>query len=182
MSLSCLSLGRLSLRQLLALAIGLCWAGLSLALVNVNTATREELEVLKGIGPAKAQAIIDHRRRHGPFRDVESLRDVPGIGPVTFADLRHQVSVVGPTRSVAASGQSARPAAPPPRPAVPALPPPKTQAPAPAKPAPAAAPARPAAPAVPHTPQESSANVPGAQAAPARPPAPARPAMPAGTH
>ena len=61
--------------------------------VNLNTATREELEVLPGIGPALAQAILDYRRERGPFRRVEDLLEVPGIGPAKLERLRPLVRV-----------------------------------------------------------------------------------------
>ena len=69
----------------------------SLAAVNVNTATKEQLDSLKGIGPAKAQAIIDYRAKHGPFKSVDDLQKVPGIGPATLKEIRGEVSVSGAT-------------------------------------------------------------------------------------
>jgi len=61
--------------------------------VNLNTATREELEALPGIGPALAQAILDRRREKGPFRRLEDLLEVRGIGPATLERLRPLVRV-----------------------------------------------------------------------------------------
>ena len=58
-------------------------------LVNVNTASRELLETLPGIGPTKAAAIIAER----PFDSVEALERVPGIGPKTVETLRPLVKV-----------------------------------------------------------------------------------------
>ncbi|MGC6407307.1 ComEA family DNA-binding protein [Bisgaard Taxon 45] len=50
--------------------------------VNINTASAAELQQkLLGIGAKKAEAIIQHREKHGPFTDIEQLRDIPGIGP-----------------------------------------------------------------------------------------------------
>jgi competence protein ComEA len=63
------------------------------SLVNVNTATAEELETLPGIGEVLAQRIIDHRETHGPFDAVEDLLDVSGIGESRLADIRDQVTV-----------------------------------------------------------------------------------------
>jgi competence protein ComEA len=57
-------------------------------LINVNTAGSDLLESLPGIGPALAQRIIDHREANGPFKSVEDLVDVPGIGPATLDKLR----------------------------------------------------------------------------------------------
>ncbi len=63
--------------------------------INVNTAAASELESLPGIGPAKAQAIIDHRSRNGPFRTIDDLLSVPGIGPGTLESIRDLVTVIG---------------------------------------------------------------------------------------
>ncbi len=66
-------------------------------MVNVNTATAEELELLPGIGPAKAKAILDARRERGGFKSVEELEDVKGIGKGALERLRPFVSVSGRT-------------------------------------------------------------------------------------
>ena len=62
--------------------------------VDLNTATAEELDALPGVGPATAAAIIDHRQRNGPFRSVDELRDVRGIGDAKLAQLRDLVTGV----------------------------------------------------------------------------------------
>jgi competence protein ComEA len=62
-------------------------------LVNVNTATREELERLPGIGEGLAARIVEHRERHGAFRRVEHLIIVRGISERRFAGLRALVTV-----------------------------------------------------------------------------------------
>ncbi|OUZ07358.1 hypothetical protein BHE97_17375 [Aeromicrobium sp. PE09-221] len=62
-------------------------------LININTADSSTLEELPGVGPVTAQAIIDRRADHGPFRAVEDLLDVKGIGEATLADLRDRVTV-----------------------------------------------------------------------------------------
>ena len=61
--------------------------------VDLNTATAEELDTLPGVGPATAAAIIDHRQRNGPFRSVDDLADVRGIGDAKLAQLRELVRV-----------------------------------------------------------------------------------------
>jgi competence protein ComEA len=62
-------------------------------LVNVNTASVEELETLPGIGPVLAGAIIEFREQHGPFTAVEQLEEVSGIGPATLEEIRDLVTV-----------------------------------------------------------------------------------------
>lgn len=62
-------------------------------LVNLNTATADELDQLPGVGPVTAQKIIDWRTQHGRFNSVEELQEVDGIGPKTYADLASMVTV-----------------------------------------------------------------------------------------
>ncbi|GIW45127.1 MAG: hypothetical protein KatS3mg077_2409 [Candidatus Binatia bacterium] len=61
--------------------------------INVNTATMAELMSIKGIGEAKARAIIEHREKHGPFKTVDELKNVSGIGDKLLATLKPQVTV-----------------------------------------------------------------------------------------
>jgi competence protein ComEA len=61
--------------------------------VRVNTASAGDLAGLPGIGPARAAAIVASRRQHGPFRQVEDLQRVPGIGPKTVEQLRNLVQL-----------------------------------------------------------------------------------------
>ena len=69
--------------------------GMALAAVNLNTATKEELDSVKGIGPAKAQAIIDYRKKNGSFKSVDELKNVQGFGDKTVAKMRSELSVDG---------------------------------------------------------------------------------------
>lgn len=61
--------------------------------VNLNTATQEELESVTGIGPAKAKAIIDYRKKNGKFKKVEELDDVPGFGKATVDKVKSDLTV-----------------------------------------------------------------------------------------
>jgi competence protein ComEA len=55
--------------------------------VNINTADVEELDELPAIGPATAEAIVEHRRTNGTFRSVEELEEIEGIGPTTLEEI-----------------------------------------------------------------------------------------------
>jgi competence protein ComEA len=92
------------LRSLLVLAFAL-FAQFAAA-VNLNTATLEELVALPGIGPAKAQAILDYRKAHGAFKSVEELKDVKGIGAKQFEQLKGDLTVApAPVKAAAAPGR-----------------------------------------------------------------------------
>lgn len=64
------------------------------AAVNLNTATQAELESVKGIGPAKAKAIMDYRAKT-PFKNVNDLDNVKGFGPKSISKLGTEVTVSG---------------------------------------------------------------------------------------
>ena len=61
--------------------------------VNLNTATAEQLETLPGIGPDLAQRILNYRDDNGPFKNIEGLLNVKGIGDGKFNKLRDMVTV-----------------------------------------------------------------------------------------
>lgn len=66
--------------------------------ININTASATEIAAaLSGIGPAKAQAIVDYRTEKGSFVSVEELVQVPGIGPATLERNRDIIQVESPT-------------------------------------------------------------------------------------
>ncbi|MBU2855479.1 ComEA family DNA-binding protein [Acidithiobacillus ferrooxidans] len=67
------------------------------ASVNINTADATALDALPGIGPAKAQAVLEYRQAHGPFRSVDELTSVHGIGPRLLERLRPVLSLDGAT-------------------------------------------------------------------------------------
>ena len=67
----------------------------STGLVNINTASLQELDTLPGIGPATAQKIIDYRLAHGSFETLEAIQEVPGIGPATFERLKDLITLDG---------------------------------------------------------------------------------------
>ncbi|MFA1711616.1 helix-hairpin-helix domain-containing protein [Peribacillus frigoritolerans] len=67
--------------------------GPSGGLVNLNTATQEDLQTLTRIGPSKANAILEYRETVGKFKEVDELKQVTGIGDKTFERLRDSISV-----------------------------------------------------------------------------------------
>ena len=70
-------------------------AGLQMnsGLINLNTATAEQLITLPGIGEAKAQAILEYRRKVGVFTDIEEIKNVSGIGEAMFEKIRDKIIV-----------------------------------------------------------------------------------------
>lgn len=71
-------------------------ASLAMAAINLNTATKEELMSLDGIGSAKADAIIEYRKAN-KFNSIDDLKNVNGIGNKTFDNLKDEISITGKT-------------------------------------------------------------------------------------
>lgn len=63
------------------------------SLIDINTATAEELMELPRVGETIAAAIVAYRQEHGPFETAEELMEVKGIGEVTFAQIKERVVV-----------------------------------------------------------------------------------------
>ena len=76
-----------------ALLLGLTMSVSALAAVDLNKATQSELESVKGIGPAKAKAIVTHREKNGAFKSVDDLAPVKGFGKSSVAKLKDQLMV-----------------------------------------------------------------------------------------
>src|SRR6266568_1796008 len=68
-------------------------ASVAKAAVNINTATATELESLPGIGARTAARIIEYRQKNGPFKKVEELMNVRGVGEKSFLKLKPQLTV-----------------------------------------------------------------------------------------
>ena len=65
----------------------------STAIVNLNTATAADLEGLPGIGAKTAARIVEYRQKNGPFKKVEELMNVRGVGEKNFLKLKPQLAV-----------------------------------------------------------------------------------------
>ena len=84
-------------KLLFVFAIWFALCGAAMAAVNINTATKEELMTVKGIGDKRAQEIIDYRKKNGNFKSVDELEKVPGIGPGLMKQIRSDVTVSAKT-------------------------------------------------------------------------------------
>ncbi len=117
----------------------MAFAGLVSAAVDINSATVKELEAVKGIGPAKAKAIIDYREKNGPFKSVDDLKKVKGFGGKTLEKMRPELTVgetPSPTAKPAVPAPSAAPVPmPKPAPTAPSANPAQMPKPAPVPPA-----------------------------------------------
>ena len=65
----------------------------STGLVNINTATQNELEALSGVGPSTALKIIQYRNENGKFKTIEDIKNVPGIGDAKFETIKNEICV-----------------------------------------------------------------------------------------
>ena len=91
--------------SLLALMLIVSFSGVGFAgdvQVDLNTSTAKELQQLPGIGKGLAKRIVDYRTTNGPFKSVEELMQVRGIGKKTFAKMKERLTV-GDTAAVVAS-------------------------------------------------------------------------------
>jgi len=62
-------------------------------LININSASVEELDALDGVGPSTAQKIVDYRTTNGGFKTVDEIKNVPGIGDAKFAAMKDSITV-----------------------------------------------------------------------------------------
>ena len=91
-------------RFLLAFVL-LVMSSIAIAAVNINSATLEQLEALPGIGPVKGQAIIDYRKANGPFKSIDDLKKVNGIGDATLEKVKESGVSLSGTTTTATGGK-----------------------------------------------------------------------------
>lgn len=63
--------------------------------ININTADADTLQLLSGIGPTLSTAIVEYRLENGPFKSIEDLMLVPGIGEKKFTSVRDNITIGG---------------------------------------------------------------------------------------
>lgn len=80
-------------RLLLVLLAFFAFSGMAMAAVNLNTASKEELQAVKGIGAKKAEAIIEYRNKNGSFKTVDDLKNVKGFGDKSVGNMRSDLTV-----------------------------------------------------------------------------------------
>ncbi|MEK5173373.1 MULTISPECIES: helix-hairpin-helix domain-containing protein [Heyndrickxia] len=61
--------------------------------VNINSANKDQLQTIPGIGPSKADAIIEYREQKGEFKKIEDIKNVTGIGEKTYEKLKDSISI-----------------------------------------------------------------------------------------
>src|ERR1700737_1268417 len=96
------------MKRFLLLLVTLLFSVFALAAVNINTATKEELDALPGIGPVKAQAIIDYRTKNGRLKTPENIMKGPGIKEGKFGPIKDKISVTGASTPAAAAAKDAK--------------------------------------------------------------------------
>ncbi|MCB5191744.1 helix-hairpin-helix domain-containing protein [Methylobacillus arboreus] len=84
---------------LLAVLISLGLTFNAMAAIDLNSASVTELESVKGIGPAKAQAIVDYRKANGAFKSVDDLGNVKGFGKKSVDSLRSELTAGKPPKA-----------------------------------------------------------------------------------
>ena len=62
-------------------------------IININTASLEELQKINGVGEVKAKSIINYREKNGGFKSIDEMKNIEGIGDKTFEKMKDQITV-----------------------------------------------------------------------------------------
>ncbi|WP_417912112.1 ComEA family DNA-binding protein [Candidatus Electronema sp. TJ] len=95
----------------LALLLVLLSSAAAFAGLDLNTATKEQLDTLPGIGVVKAESIIKYRQEKGPFTSIEQLKEVSGIGEKIFQNIKGDIVVNPPAVDEKKAAEPTQPAA-----------------------------------------------------------------------
>lgn len=87
----------LIIASVVAFSMNPAWAA-----VDINTATVAQLESVNGLGPKKAEAIVEYRKKNGPFKSVDDLDKVKGLGKASIDKMRSELTV-GKAKKTAAA-------------------------------------------------------------------------------
>jgi len=96
-------------KLLLSLISAFAFATSAMAAVDLNSANQQQLESVKGIGPAKAKAILEYRQKNGPFKTVASIVVLP---PSTWREIQARAATLGITAALEGEGSVLRLVAP----------------------------------------------------------------------
>lgn len=99
----------MSIQKFLVAIMAILASAWAMAVINLNTATSQQLQELKGIGASKAADIIAYRQANSGFKSVDDLLNVKGIGKKTLDNIRSELTVSG-TAQKANQQQKATPA------------------------------------------------------------------------
>lgn len=88
-------------KLLLVLVSALAFSLSAFAAVDLNTASETELQTVNGIGPAKAKAIVEFRKKNGNFKSVDDLDKVPGFGKKSVDKMKKDITVGNATAAAA---------------------------------------------------------------------------------
>lgn len=94
------------MKKIIIILALICLPLLASAKININTAGSGELEEITGVGPAIAGKIIDYRSTNGLFKTIEEIKNVSGIGDVTFLKMKDEITVGSDSSSASDSSSS----------------------------------------------------------------------------
>jgi competence protein ComEA len=80
-------------KMLLTVFVIIFCSVIAFAKININSATKEELMTLRGIGEVKAEAIIKYREQYGDFKTIEELINIKGIGEKTIENIKKDIII-----------------------------------------------------------------------------------------
>ena len=99
-------------KLLIVLLASFALCSVAIAAADLNTASQQQLEAIKGIGPQKAKAIIEYRAKNGAFKTTEDVMKVPGIKEGIYNKIKGEITVGGKSSAAAPTPAAAKASAP----------------------------------------------------------------------